>query len=580
MKTWRKPFVPEWREAPPRAGTYRAILKWGAPDAFKHPSRGWYEMFREEFGLTDDDFRHRRDEGDEPVEVGAPTSLPPSHLDALRNIVGTENVSTDPYSRLKHSKGKSQEEILQLRTKQVGCVVDAVVHPRSKEDVQNLVTFCSENRVPINTFSAGSCVNFGVAPVCGGIALVMATHMNRVLRVDDINQTARVQPGLFGPAYERALNEAPERFGTRRRYTCGHFPQSFEHSTVGGWILTLGSGQASTYYGDACDIVLSMEVVTPVGTIRTLDFPSTATGPKVNEVFKGSEGAFGILVEATMKIFRYMPENRRYFGFMFPGWESAVGACREIVQGEFGRPAVLRVSDAEETERGMKLFGLPWFADRFLRRWGYEPNRRCLCLGTVEGERDYARLVERKIRKICKGHGALSVSSYVPKKWERTRFSEPYMREDLNDYGILIDTLETPVTWDNVLHLHAVVRERVKRRPNTVCMTHASHFYPQGTNLYFIFILKPRSEQEFTDFKCELIDTIVAHGGSPSHHHGIGKMMAPWMEAHLGAEQMNVLRALKRHFDPNGILNPGGQLGLDLPAERRRILPAPFKTCG
>jgi len=575
MKTSRKSFVPDWRESPPLQGTYRSLFKWGGPGAFKHPSARWYEMFKAEFGLTDADFAQRTNEGDEPVEVDRQPSLAAQHLEALRAVVGAENVATDAPSRVRYSKGKSQEEILELRKNHVGDVVDAVVHPRSKEDVQKVVAYCHENRVPIYAFSAGSSVNYGLTPARGGISLAMGTHMNRLLEVNEANQTARVEPGILGPAYEEALNQAPSRFGTRCRYTCGHFPQSFEYSSVAGWILMLGSGQASTYYGDAYDIVLSMEFVTPAGTIRTLDFPSTATGPKVNDMLKGSEGAFGIMVEATMKIFRYMPENRRYFGFMFPTWENAVDACREIVQGEFGRPAVLRISDAEETERGMKLFGLPPVADAVMKRLGYEPNRRCLCMGTVEGDGDFTRLVKRKIRRICKARGALNLTSYVPKKWERTRYTEPYMREDLNDYGITLDTLETPVTWDNLHNLHAKVRERIKRRPHTVCMTHASHFYPQGTNLYFIFILKTRSEQEFLDFKADVVDAMVEHGGAPSHHHGIGKMMAPWMEAHLGSGQMNVLRALKRHFDPNGILNPGGQLGLDLPeAERRAVRPA------
>ena len=573
MKPSRQPFVPDWRESPPREGTYRSIFKWGAPDAFKHPSDTWYEMFKQEFGLGDADFAGRLEEGDDAVELEGAPSLAQEHLAALVDIVGPENVSTDAYSRLKHSKGRSQEEALALRKKKPGAAVGAVVHPRSKEDVVRIVAFCNREGVPINVFSGGSAVNYGFTPVRGGIALAMATHMNRVLEIDEVNQTARVQPGIFGPAYEEALNQAPTRSGTRRRYTCGHFPQSFEYSSVGGWILMLGSGQASTYYGDACDIVLSMEIVTPVGTIRTLDYPSTATGPKVNDILKGSEGAFGILVEATMKIFRHMPENRRYFGFMFPSWERAVDACREIVQGEFGRPAVLRISDPEETERGLKLFGVPPIADRVMERLGYEPGRRCLCIGTVDGERDFTRLVKRKVRKICRGHGALNLTSYAPKKWERTRFAEPLMREDLNDYGIVLDTLETPVTWDRVLSLHQKVRERIKSRPNTMCMTHASHFYPQGTNLYFIFILKVQSEQEFAAFKSDIIDAILEHGGAPSHHHGIGKMMAPWMEAHLGSEQMAVLRALKTHCDPNGILNPGGQLGLDLPEAERRAVP-------
>jgi alkyldihydroxyacetonephosphate synthase len=368
---------------------------------------------------------------------------------------------------------------------------------------------------------------------------------------------------MFGPAYEEALNRSPELFNTRRSYTCGHFPQSFEYSTVGGWVVTLGSGQASTYYGDAYDIVFSQEYVTPVGTFKTLDFPATATGPKVNDIMKGSEGTFGILVEVTMKIFRCMPENRQRFSFMYPTWEAAVNASREIMQSEFGKPAIFRISDQEETDRGLKLYGMPGFVGTFLALRGFLPMQRCLCLGNVEGDKDYAKLVKRKLTRIAKKHGAISLGWYAPKKWEKTRYTEPYMREDLGDYGILIDTLEAGVTWDNLHRLHEGVRNYIKSRPDTMCMTHASHFYPQGTNLYFIFIARMTAPAEYRELQKGIIDNIQRFGGSLSHHHGVGRMIGPWMENHLGKEQMAVLRTLKKHFDPNNIMNPGGQLGLD-----------------
>jgi alkyldihydroxyacetonephosphate synthase len=368
---------------------------------------------------------------------------------------------------------------------------------------------------------------------------------------------------MFGPAYEEALNRAPELFKTQHRYTCGHFPQSFEYSTVGGWVVTLGSGQASTYYGDAYDIVFSQEYVTPVGTFKTLDFPATATGPKINDIMKGSEGAFGILVEVTMKIFRYMPENRARFSFMYPTWEAAVNASREIMQSEFGKPAIYRISDQEETDRGLKLYGMPGIVDAFLALRGFLPMQRCLCLGNVEGDKDYTRLVARKIKRIARRHGAISLGSYAVRKWEQTRYTEPYMREDLGDYGILIDTLEAGVTWDNLHRLHEGVRAYIKGRPDTMCMTHASHFYPQGTNLYFIFIARMTAPAEYRELQKGIIDNIQRFGGSLSHHHGVGRMIGPWMETHLGKEQMAVLRALKQHFDPHNIMNPGGQLGLD-----------------
>jgi alkyldihydroxyacetonephosphate synthase len=565
-------FRPDWTESAPEPGSIRSIVKYGNPNAYKHPSNGWVAMMKREFGMSDDDFRDKREEGNEMVVLEKPIALKEKHIEKIRAIVGGENVAADDYSRIKYAYGKTTEELMELRKGIIREVADIVVHPKDKEDVSRIVGYCNLNKIPLYVFAAGSSVNFGVRPSKGGVTLVLSTHMNKLLELNEANQTARVQPGMFGPAYEDVLNHAPERLGARRRYTCGHFPQSFEYSTVGGWVVTLGSGQASTYYGDAYHIVISQEYVTPAGTFRTLDYPATATGPKVNDIMKGSEGTFGILVEVTMKIYRFMPENRRYFSYMFPSWEAAVDASREIMQGEFGLPAVYRISDPEETDRGLKLYGIPSFVDRYLVRKGYKPMERCLCLGTIEGDADYTKLVMRKIKKVCKAYGAIYLTGYASKKWEKTRFTEPYMREDLQDFGIQIDTLEASVTWDNLHNLHQGVRAYIKNRQGTMCMTHASHFYPQGTNLYFIFLMKTSDVDEFRKFQRGIIESIAQHGGSLSHHHGVGRMMAPFMDYHLGNEQMEILRALKRHFDPNNIMNPGGQLGLDLPEIQRKKL--------
>ena len=526
-------------------------------------------MLKQDFHLTDEDFSAKSGEGLNLVSLNRPSALKPGQIEALRAIAGVENVACDDYSRLKYSSGKTTEEMLELREGIVREVADVVVHPRDKHDVRKIVEYCDRELIPVTVFSGGSSVNFGCRPSRGGVSLAMSTHMNKLLEINEINQTARMQPGMFGPACEDALNRAPQLWQTKHRYTCGHFPQSFEYSTVGGWVATLGSGQASTYYGDACDIVFSQEYVTPAGTFKTLDYPATATGPKVNDIMKGSEGAFGILVEVTMKIFRYLPENRTYFSFMYPSWEKAVEASREIMQSEFGRPAVYRISDPEETDRGLKLYGIPDLADRFLTLRGFKPLCRCLCLGNCEGDKDYSRLVAKKIKSTARRHGAVSLSGYAARKWEQSRYTEPYMREDLGDYGILIDTLEAAVTWDNLHRLHQGVRAYIKSRPDTMCMTHASHFYPQGTNLYFIFIIRMNDPGEFRKFQRGIIDSIQKYGGSLSHHHGIGRMMAPWMETHLGKEQMAVLRALKNHFDPRGIMNRADFLELKSSGEKR-----------
>jgi len=520
---------------------------------------------KEVFGLTDDDFVKRIEEGDGKVRIGRPVRLSKSKVDKIARIVGRENISSSDYDRLKYAAGKTVEEAMQMRQGKPGKVADLVVHPRHKDDVKELVRLCNRERIPVYVYGGGSSVNFGLLPARGGITLVMNTHMNKIVKLNEANQTVTVQAGIMGPALEDALNRATETLGAKRNYTCGHFPQSFEYSSAGGWVVTLGSGQSSTYYGDAYNLALSQEYVTPAGNFITRDYPATATGPKVNDIMKGSEGTFGVLVELTLKVYRHMPENRQRFGFIFPSWESAVNASREVAQGEFGMPAVFRISDQEETNIGLKLYGIDGTPlDSMMKLRGFKPMERCLMLGSSEGHISLAKNVKRNVKRICSEFGGMYLTGYATKHWEPGRFKDPYLREDLQDFGIMIDTLETGVTWDNLHRVHQEVRKVVKARPRTICMTHASHFYPQGTNLYFIYIAKMDSLKEYIAFQDSIIEAIHKSGGSLSHHHGVGRMIAPWMERHLGKEQMEVLRALKRHFDPRGIMNPGGQMGLDL----------------
>jgi alkyldihydroxyacetonephosphate synthase len=566
----RRKRHPQWSESPPPPNSYRFIFKYGDPQRFKHPNRQWVTMLKDALGMTDEDFWQKIHEGRDPVDLKRDIMLSPQNIEYISTIVGATNIATDVYQRLKYSYGKTTEEMMTLARGNVSEISDLVVHPRNKHDVQKIIRYCHSGHIPVHVFSGGSSVTLGLRPLKGGITLALGTHMNRLLALNETNQTAKVQPGMLGPAFEAALNRAPEKFMAQYRYTCGHFPQSFEHSTVGGWVAAMGSGQASTYYGDAADLVISQEYVTPAGGFKTLDYPAAAQGPDLDRFMIGSEGTFGVLVEINLKIFRYLPEHRKYFSFMFPSWHAAVDAAREMAQGEFGRPAVYRISDPEETDRGLKLYGMPPLLNQILKKRGFKPMKRCLCLGTVEGDGDYTRLVKRKIRRLSKTFGALYLGGYGAKKWEKTRYTEPYMREDLHDYGIVIDTLETSVAWDRLHDLHRGVRRYIKKRPKTICMTHASHFYVTGTNLYFIFMGRFENIDAYRKFQRGIIDQIQKYGGSLSHHHGIGRMMAPWMERHLGTEQMAVLRSLKNHFDPHHIMNPGNLLGLDASSENTR----------
>ncbi|MFH1985920.1 MAG: FAD-binding oxidoreductase [Pseudomonadota bacterium] len=555
----------QWTTAPPKAGSYRSIFKWGAPERFSHPGRRLMDYLSTALALDARDKTRPRATGEQPVAAQMPSRLSKEQLAALIDLAGAANVDTSTYGRLRHSTGKTTEEALTLRAGALEGypVADAVVHPRRRRDVVALVQWCHRERIPLTVYGGGSSVCLGLQCPAGGIILVMQTHMNRLVALNEANRTVTVEAGMLGPAYERLLNTAPRSLGAAHPYTGGHFPQSFEHSSVGGWVATLGSGQLSSYYGDACDLVVGQDVVTPAGEVVTLPYPGTATGPKVNDILTGSEGAFGVVVAVTMKIFRYRPETRKRFSFIFPTWASAVAAMRDISQAECGMPALLRISDPEETDVAMHHYGLAGTpVDRYLIARGLKPGSRCLCIGRTEGERGFSRNINRVVRRIARGHGGVFTTGYPVRRWEHGRFSDPYMREDLNDLGISIDTLETGVAWDQLAAVHERVRRFVKNRPHTVCMTHCSHFYGQGTNLYFIFIGRFRDLADFRAFHRGIVTEIVAAGGSLSHHHGVGKLLAPWMKAHLGSAQMAVLQTLKTHFDPRGIMNPGGTLGL------------------
>ena len=555
-------WTPPWVEKAPEPGTFRSIFKWGAKDWFKNPNQGFLRVIAHELGLSEEDFKQPAQMGDQIVASSSATALSSEDSALFESIVGPENFSSHTYERLKSATGKSMEDILNLRQEKIENIPDIVLHPRNREDVEKIVGLCHERKIPLHVKGGGSSVTQGLACPRGGVSLVMTTHMNRILEFNETNQTITVEPGIMGPVYEDLLNRSQEVFKAERCYTGGHFPQSFEYSSVGGWVVTLGSGQASSHFGDAGDLAVAQDYVTPTGSFKTLHFPATATGPRVNDIMKGSEGCFGVLVSVTMKIFPYFPEAARPFAFMFRTFSDAVTASRRISQSGRGTPSILRISDSEETDIAMKMYGLEGtLLDRFMTSKGLNPGSRCLMMGRTEGEKSFSKNLFKQIKKVGKSNKGLYLTGYPMKKWQAGRFSDPYMRDALNDFGVLIDTLEAAVTWDHVEELYQGVRDHVKQTPGVILMTHASHFYAQGTNLYFIFITKMMDLAKFKSFQKGVIEKIMEHHGSLSHHHGVGRMLAPFLETHLGKKQMDVLCALKNEFDPHNIMNPGA-LGL------------------
>ena len=554
---------PTWLNQAPLPKSFRSIFKWGDKDKFKNPNSGFFRVIADELGLSDADIWQPLNPGNKTIDdSGDKKNISAGDISVFKSIVGAENINSDTYSRLKYATGKSMEDVLNLREERIENIADLALHPKNRGDVEAIIKHCHKKKIALHVYGGGSSVTQGLSCPKGGVTLVMNTHMNKVIEFNETNSTITVEPGIMGPAYEDMLNRAPEVFKAGGRYTGGHFPQSFEHSSVGGWVVTLGSGQASSYYGDACDIVISQTWVTPTGIFETHDYPATATGPKLNDIMKGSEGCFGVLVSLTMKIFPFTPETSRYFSFIFPCFQDAVCAARKISQAGGGMPSVMRVSDPEETDIAMKMYGIAnTLPDRFIKFKGFKPMSRCIMMGSTEGEKGFSKNLFRQIKKIAKSCKGFYLSSYPMKKWYAGRFSDPYMRDSLNDFGVLIDTLETSVTWDHIEDLYQGVRAFVKKRPNIILLSHASHFYAQGTNLYFISIAPMMNAGEFKAFQHGIIEKIIENHGSLSHHHGVGRLFAPFMEKHLGHKQMSVLRALKKEFDPHNIMNHGA-LGL------------------
>ena len=569
-----KGFEPKWIRGEFPNNSYRSVFKWGAPLEIKAPKESLYKVLKEKFDLDDSFFNeYKVDLGFDEVKLDIPCGLSGAQLSALRAIVGDEYVRTDDYARVSVAYGKTMYDIMRLREKRLDYVPDAVLYPDSKAQIEGIVAYCAAEKIPVYVYGGGSSVTRGVECVKGGVSLDMRLRFNKVVHFNEIDQIITVEAGMSGPDLEKNLNEAVQRFGAKRAYTCGHFPQSFEYSAVGGWVVTRGAGQNSTYYGTIADIVIGQEYATPAGNIKTDCYPRKATGPDIGHIMMGSEGAYGILTHVSLRFFRHMPRTIKRFSYMFASWEIAQAAAREIMQSEAGYPSVFRFSDPEETELMMRMYNVDESPLRHLFKLrGFKLGEKCLFLGFTNGERGFSNNCAKNVHQIARKYGGMNLSGMVTRAWEKGRFNDPYMRDTIHDFGIITDTMECSVNWSNMAQVHRDVRAYVKSRPHTICMTHISHVYPQGANLYFIFIVRMTNPEEFRAFHAGILDAIQKSGASMSHHHGIGKMFAPWIEGSLGTNEFAIFKALKNHFDPDNIMNPGGTLGLDIAEGEKRGL--------
>lgn len=570
-----KGFEPSWVKTAAPADSWRSIFRWGDPEFVKYPKESLYKMMKEKFKMTDEDFKQYDGSiGMEKVQLeNCPVQLEERHIEALKQIVGEEYVRTDDYARVSVAYGKTAYDAMRLREKRMDSLPDVVVYPAKTKEVEDIVAYCTQEKIPLYVYGGGSSVTMGVEPTKGGISLDMRLRFNHIVSFNETDQTITVQAGMSGPKLEKALNNAQQLFGAKRAYTCGHFPQSFEYSSVGGWVVTRGAGQNSTYYGCITDLVLSQKYATPIGNVQTSHYPREATGPNLNQIMMGSEGTFGVLTEVTLKVFRYMPENRKRFSYIFKDWKTAMAAAREMMQCEAGYSSVFRLSDPEETNLMLRLYNVDdtplW---KMLDIRGFKDMQRCLFLGFTDGGKGYSKNVAANIKRIAHKYHGMSLTSYVTKSWEKGRFNDPYLRDTLMDFGVVTDTLECTVNWSNMAKVHREVRKVCHQLPNTIVTTHMSHCYPQGANLYFIFITRMSGADNFRAYHTTILDAIQKSGATISHHHGIGKMFAPWLEGSLGHTEYGVFKVLKDYFDKDYLMNPGGTLGLDLPEEKKKYL--------
>ncbi len=500
-------------------------------------------------------------------------TIPPSRawpelLEALANIVGGQHVLHDHAERVLHSAGKSYRDLLRLRQFRLEQATDVVVYPGNEDQLAGVLALCRQERVAVIPFGGGTSVVSGLEPDPAGLRAVVTLdlcRLQRVLQIDPISQTATVEAGIFGPDLEQHLRA--------KGYLLGHFPQSFEFSTLGGWLATRSSGQNCLGYGGIDRLVESLRVVTPVGTVETLRVPRRGDGPDLTQVLVGGEGTLGVIVSATVRI-RPAPADQDYFMVAFPSYRAGNEACRTLLQksGRGLSPALLRVSDEAETEGTLAMGqssaqGLAAWKRRaakwVLKRRGLLPPHLATVLVGLEGPPRENRRQRKKILRHFADQGGFSLGSSPGRRWLEGRFELPYLRDELLDNHLLIDTLETCTTWARLDELYETVRraladEAARQGEPLLVYCHTSHLYPDGASLYFTLLGRQKVADplgQWQSLKTAANQAIRDHGAVISHHHGVGLDH----RGHTGRSEPEwaMLRGLKQSLDPDGIMNPG-----------------------
>lgn len=525
---------------------------WGDPTVEPTLDNEALGVLRERIGDLEPWSLARQIEG---FELPPTEALPRGLVDA----VGETHVFTDGEDRIRHATGRGYVDLARLRNGALEAAPDAVVMPPDAEALRRVINVCAAEGIAIVPFGGGTSVVGGVEPLRGTHGRVISLDLGalRDVDVDERSLTARLGAGLRGPEAEAALGA--------HGLTLGHFPQSFEYATVGGFAATRSAGQASSGYGRFDALVSSVRLLAPAGELSTLKTPHTAAGPALRELVIGSEGVLGVIPDVTVRV-RPAPAVRRYEAWMTESFEAGSEIVRALAQGP-GLPEIIRVSDEEETEGTLALSGPRGLSGSLFNRYLGVRGRRggSLVIAGFEGdEESVARRRALTVRALRSG-GAAYLGQAAGRAWERGRYQGPYLRDTLMGMGAMVETLETSHTWSRFGELHAAVGGAIRGAleqqgtPGLV-FCHLSHAYADGASLYFTFISRARRDAELEQWaavKRAACEAIVAHGGTITHHHAIGRDHAPYMEAEVGETGIDVLRAVKEQLDPAGIMNPG-----------------------
>lgn len=488
-------------------------------------------------------------------------------LAAIGAGLGEGQVVDDKKSRLVHAAGKSFRDLWLMRHGQVQFAPDYVVYPDTEEDVALVVRAAHEHGVVLVPFGGGSNIAGCLVPSDRGGRMVVSLdmcRMHRVLEVDRYSLTARIQPGVYGQHLEDQLAE--------HGVTLGHFPDSFLHSTLGGWVATRSAGMQSDIYGKIEDMVISLRMVTPSGTIITRTVPKSSNGIDIKHLCIGSEGILGVITEVVVQV-HHKPEKEDWYGWLFPDFTSGLDAIHECHRGDC-MPTVTRLNDPKKTalsfafkhpKTGIKdkiAKAFKWYIGNVKK---IDFNQCCLMVVKYEGTPQAFNRIKNRVTAIYKKHRGVCLGAEPGRSFAKVKFDFPHLRDYVMDRSIMADVSETATTWDNLRTLHesglADVEQAIKDTGVDAWVgCHLSHSYRTGASLYFTFGCLQREGREIEQYlyvKKAAEDAFMKNGGTLSHHHAVGTEHLPWVEEDLSPTGLKAVKALKAGLDPNDIMNPG-----------------------